>query len=655
MSPHHDHHRQQEQGSEEGCGHHQATPIPQSWLVAIAGLLTGTGLLLSWRLGEDASLSTMAYALASLAGGVLVFPPALKSLRRVRLDMNVLMMVAVAGAWLIGEGAEAAAVIFLFSLSELLESWSVGRARRAISTLLKLAPETAQRLSSDGTAQQVPVASIIIGDLLLVKNGERVPVDGEVVSGASAINQAPITGESLPVEKSQGDPVYAGTINGEGSLTVRATKSTGQSLLSRITRLVEEAEKQKAPTERFVDRFAAIYTPVVFVLALLVAILPPLWMGSGWSQWTYRALVLLVIACPCALVIATPVSIVSGLTALARCGVLVKGGGYLEAVGKLRVLAVDKTGTITEGRPRVTGIESTSALPEEEILARAAAVDFHSMHPLAQAVVEAARQRSIPFTPAQSFRSRTGLGAQGDVDGHPHFVGNHRFTHELGVCTPELEERLRGIEASGKSLAVVGHMPHEGCQGEALGIIAISDTVRPEAVEAMRQLHASGVEKIVMLSGDNQLTADAIAQMTGIDEVHGDLLPEQKVAHMKRLLAEYKHVGMMGDGVNDAPALALASVGIAMGAAGSDTAIETADIALMQDDLTKVAEAVHLGRRTVRIIQFNVTFAIAVKAAFLGLAVTGHTSLWLAILADTGATLLVILNALRLLGTKARG
>jgi len=628
---------------------HHETSLPQGLLVSLSGLLTGAGLLLAWWLGEKSWWALGAYAGASLAGGALVFPSAGQSLRRLRLDMNVLMMVAVVGAWIIGEAAEAASVIFLFSLSEMLESWSVGRARRAVSTLLKLTPETALRVAPNGSIEEVPVASVSAGDKIVVKSGERVPVDGEIISGFSAINEAPITGESLPVEKKSGDAVYAGTINGEGSLTVKATKVASQSMLSRIIRMVEEAEEQKAPTQRFVDRFASIYTPAVFVLALLVAVVSPLMAGGDWSVWAYRALALLVIACPCALVIATPVSIVTALTALARRGVLVKGGAHLETVGKLRALAVDKTGTITQGRPKVTGMERLSTMDEEQILALAASVDTHSMHPIAQAVVEEAKRRQISFTPATDYRSRTGLGAEGVVDGHPYFAGNHRFAHEMGVCTPELEEVLRKIEETGSSLTVVGHLPHAGCKGEALGVIIIKDVVRPEAAAALKRLHAAGIRKVVMLSGDNQRTAEAIARVAGIDEVHGELLPGQKVDHMKRLLAEHQYVGMIGDGVNDAPALALASVGIAMGTIGSDTAIETADIALMQDDLGKVAEAVLLGRRTVRIIQFNVAFAVIVKAVFLLLAVTGHTSLWLAILADTGATLLVILNAFRLL------
>ncbi|MGV3664399.1 MAG: heavy metal translocating P-type ATPase [Prosthecobacter sp.] len=643
-----DHH----EGKSKSCGScehgHDETTLPRNALVIASGALLSMGLLLQWRMAGPEWMPTLCFALSTVVGGLLVVPAALGALKKPRLDMNVLMTVAVTGAWLVNEGAEGAAVVFLFALSELLESWSVGRARRAISSLMSLAPETALVRRESGFVE-LAVGEVALGEEIRVRSGGRIPLDGEVIDGESAVNQAPITGESVPVDKKPGDGVYAGTINGEGTLTVKVTKKAGDSTLSRIITLVEEAEGQKAPTQRFVDKFARIYTPVVFVVALLVALVPPLVMQAEWSSWIYRSLVLLVIACPCALVIATPVSIVSGLTALARRGVLVKGGAYLEAVGRLRALAVDKTGTITQGRPQVTAVMAFGNVGEEEVLRRAAAIDAHSEHPLARAVVAAAKDRNIAWSDAAQYRSATGRGATAIIDGHPHFIGNHKMAHEMGVCSPEIEARLAEIEERGESLAILGHAPHEGCVGEVLGILSIGDTMRREAPEALRLLHAAGVEKVVMLSGDNQRTVDAIAKRAGIDEARGDLMPEQKIEHVKRLMAGHQHVGMIGDGVNDAPALALASVGIAMGAIGSDTAIETADMALMKDDLTRVAEAVVLGRRTLRVIQFNVAFALLIKAVFLLLAFTGHAGLWLAIVADTGATLLVILNALRLL------
>jgi Cd2+/Zn2+-exporting ATPase len=599
-------------------------------------------------------LQTAAFAIATLAGGLLVFPAAWKALLAKRLDMNVLMTVAVAGAWIIGEHGEAAAVVFLFSLSELLESWAATRARRAVKALLELSPPTAIVIAADGTERETAVAKVAIGAEIRIRSGSRVPLDGEVISGNSSVDQAPITGESVPVDKAPGDPVFAGTVNQEGSLTVRVTKAAGDSTLARIIQLVGEAEEQKPPTQRWVDRFAAIYTPAVFIVAILVAVLPPLVLGQAWNPWVYRALVLLVIACPCALVIATPVSIVSGLTALARRGVLVKGGIYLEAVGKLRALAVDKTGTITQGKPQVVGITEVGGISKGEILRRAAAINSHSEHPLATAIVTEAHIRKVVYAPAMDYVSITGQGAQASVDGHPHFIGNHRMAHEAGICTPEIEVLLTSIEAKGQSLAILGHIPHGDCKGEILGIIAIADTLRPEVTEALRLIHAAGIEKIIMLSGDNQRTASAIAKQAGIDEAIGDLMPDQKVEHVRKLVAQYAHVGMIGDGVNDAPALAVANVGFAMGAIGSDTAIETADIALMKDDLTKVADAILTGRRALRIIRFNVTFALAIKAVFLILAFAGIAGLWLAILADTGATLLVILNSLRLLSSPSK-
>lgn len=616
--------------------------------VIVSGVFTGVSLFLQWQNLFTPYGKITAAVIAILASGWLILPKALRALRHFSLDMNVLMTVAVTGAAAIGEWTEAAAVVFLFALSELLEGFSVGRARRAIQSLLELTPETALVKRGD-QIQEVRVEEVKVDETLVVKSGARVPLDGVVISGESAINQAPITGESMPVEKKSGDTVFAGTINGEGSLEVKVTKAFSDTTLAKIIKLVGEAQGQKAPSQRFVDQFAKIYTPTVFVVAILVLLSGPLLFHGTWFEWTYRALVLLVIACPCALVIATPVSIVSGLTAMARRGVLIKGGVFLEEIGRLKALAVDKTGTITEGKPRIQQVIPWNGKPEAEILRIAAAIDTHSEHPLAQAVVKYAEEKKIQFPRGENYQSKTGRGAEAQIDGHLYFVGNHRFAHESAVCSDELEKKLAELEAQAMSVVIVGHKPHEGCQGEVLGILAVGDTVRSNAAEAIKALHAAGVEKVVMLSGDNQKTADAIAKLVGIDEAYGNLLPDDKIARVRELTEKYKHVGMIGDGVNDAPAMAAASVGIAMGKAGTDTAIETADIALMQDDLSKVADTILLGRRTVRMIQTNIGFALGVKAIFLALAVTGHATLWMAILADTGATLIVIANALRLL------
>lgn len=623
--------------------------------VVISGVFTGAGLLIHWTKLAPEWVADVAFAIGIVAGGWFVVPKAWRAIRRKSLDMNVLMTLAVMGALAIHEWSEGAVVAFLFALSELLEAFSLARARKAVQALMQLTPETA--LLKDGewgeAFREVPVEEVAPGSTIAVKSGSRIPLDGEVIRGESAVNQASITGESMPVEKKPGDAVFAGTINGEGSLEIRTTKDYSDTTIAKIIHLVEEAQSQKAPSQRFVDVFARYYTPAVLVAAMLVVVLPPLLFGGEWVTWFYRGLVLLVVGCPCALVISTPVSVVSGLTAMARRGVLIKGGAVLEAVGKLRALAVDKTGTITEGKPRVTKVLALNSQSEADIIRVAAAIDAHSEHPLAQAVVAYAEEKQIAFPRCENYQARNGRGAEGVIDGHSYFVGNHRFTHELAVCSPQIEQRLAEIEADAQSVVVVGHKPHDDCAGEVLGVLAVGDTIRANAAEAVTALHRVGVQKIVMLSGDNQRTASAIASRAGIDEAHGDLLPNQKIERVKAMLAESQYVGMIGDGVNDAPAMAAASVGIAMGGAGTDTAIETADMALMEDDLSKVAEAVALGRRTVGIIKFNIAFALGLKALFLVLALTGYTSLWLAILADTGATLLVVANALRLLKAPA--
>jgi len=631
---------------EKGAGARR--PVWPTVLVALSGAATGVGIVLPWLGFKTGWIPDAAFLAAILSGGWLVVPKAIRSLRSFSFDMNVLMTVAVIGAVAIGEHAEGAAVVFLFSLSELLESWSVGRARHAIQALMELTPDTAI-VKRDGDWREVAAAEVRIGEVFLVKPGQKAPLDGEVTSGNSAMDQSPITGESIPVEKKPGDAVFAGTINAEGALEVRATKAAGDTTVARIVKMVEEAQQQRAPAQRFVDAFAKIYTPSVMGLAILLALVPPLLFAQPWDTWIYRALVLLVIACPCALVISTPVSVVSGLTAMARAGVLIKGGAHLEALAKLRALAVDKTGTITEGKPRVQEVISWNNKSEGEILRIAASIDAQSSHPLAQAVVEHARGQKVALDAVGDFRSITGRGAEGVISGHAYFVGNHRFAHELGVCSEQLEGQLAEIEATARSVVIVGHQPHGDCKGEVIGILVVGDTIRQEAPEAIRRIHAAGIRKVIMLSGDNTRTAQAIAKQAGIDEALGDLLPDQKIEKIRELEKTHGAVGMIGDGVNDAPALAAASIGIAMGAGGTDTAIETADVALIKDDLLMVAEAIRLGHRTVGMIRFNIIFSLAIKALFLVLAVFGLTSLWLAILADTGTTLLVVMNALRLL------
>lgn len=585
------------------------------------------------------------YLLAMLAGGWFVLPKAWYAARSLRPDMNLLMAVAVAGAVGIGEWLEAASVAFLFGLSLVLEHWSVGRARRAVEALLDLSPPTARVRGANGE-MEVPAAEVEPGTLLLIQPGERVPLDGEVVAGESEIDQAPITGESAPVAKAPGASVFAGTINGTGVLEVRSTRPANQTTLARIVRLVESAQSRRSPSERWVDRFARVYTPAVLALAVCVFLVPPLLFGGAWVVWLYRALVLLVIACPCALVISTPVSVVAALAASARAGVLVKGGAYLESPAGLRAIAFDKTGTLTRGRFEVVEVIPLDGHDEAELLARAAALEARSEHPLASAVVARAREMGLPVEPAEDFRSLPGRGATGRIGGTAYWLGSHRYLEERGQETPELHGRLEELARSGRTVVAVGDERH------VCGLLVLADGVRPDAAAVVRKLRAQGIQHLLMLTGDNRPTAEAIGRKLGIEKVIAELLPEDKVGVVEELVARYGAVAMVGDGVNDAPAMARATLGIAMGAAGSDAAIETADVALMADDLSRLPWLVEHSRRTLSVIRQNVVFSLAVKLVVLLLAVSGHATLWAAIAADMGASLAVIGNGLRLLRTR---
>jgi Cd2+/Zn2+-exporting ATPase len=448
--------------------------------------------------------------------------------------MNLLMSVAVLGALGIGAWDEAATVSFLFSVAELLESFSLRRVRRAIQKLMTLAPETAW-VKNASEFHEKPAAEVQVGDILQIRPGGRIPLDGTVEKGESSVDQSPITGESVPVSKAKGDEVFAGSINGEGSLEILVSKPFRESTLSKIIHLVEEAQSQKAPAQRFVDRFAAAYTPVVLFLAFAIAICPPLFFGQQWAVWFYRALVMLVIACPCALVISTPVAVVSGLTAAARKGVLIKGGAYLESLGKLTVLCLDKTGTITEGRPRVTDVVPLNSVGGEAVLRIASALAAHSGHPVAQAIMKHARNIGLSFPTVESFRSITGKGVTGEIEGHEYFLGNHKLVEEMAVCSPKIEKILTAIEQQGLTAVAVGHRPHQDCRGELVGVISVGDTIRPQARSSVQELRSQGIRRLVLLTGDNLVTAKKIAQDTGIEEVFAELLPEEKVALVKRL------------------------------------------------------------------------------------------------------------------------
>ena len=616
-------------------------------LTALSGIAVLGGLLLQLGLsggGESVPVAAIgSYLVGILAGLLLVLPKAWRAAIALRPDMNLLMSVAVVGAIAIGEWFEGAAVAFLFSFSLLLESWSVGRARRAIASLMDLSPPTAHLRSAGGEVQDVAPADVPVGSMVVVRPGEKIPLDGRVISGNSGVNQAPITGESVPVEKAEGHEVFAGTINGDGLLEVKTTKAADDTTLARIIKMVGDAGSKRAPSEKWVERFAAVYTPAVMLLALLILLVPPLALGGDWGEWLYRSLVLLVIACPCALVISTPVSVVASLAAAARNGVLIKGGVYVEVPAQLRAVAMDKTGTLTKGAPQVVDVVPMNGHDETELLTRAGALELNSNHPLARAIIEETTRRGLSIPAADQFETIQGKGAAGVIAGKPYWLGSHRYLEERGQETADVHTQLQEMQGAGRTVVVVGNDEH------VCGFITLADAIREETREAITQLHDAGVERVVMLTGDNEGTAKAIAREAGIDEVHAELLPEDKVTAIEKLVDELTHVAMIGDGVNDAPALARAALGMAMGAAGSDAAIETADIALMSDDLSKLPWLIHHSRRTLRIIRQNIAFSLAVKAVFVVLTFAGFASLWAAIAADMGASLLVIFNGLRLL------
>jgi Cd2+/Zn2+-exporting ATPase len=561
--------------------------------------------------------------------------------------MNLLMVVAVVGAILIGEFFEAATVAFLFAVALALESWSVGRARQAIAALMSISPNTARLRHDDGSETMTNVGGIAVGSRVVVLPGEKFPLDGQLVQGATTVNQAPITGESLPVEKSPGDEVFAGTINQDGAVEFVTTKPAEDTTLARIIRLVDDAQRKRSRSEQWVERFAHFYTPAVMMLAVAVMVLPPLAFGGSWSAWFYEGLVLLVIACPCALVISTPVSIVAALTAAAQRGVLVKGGEFIEAPARIRAVALDKTGTLTEGQPEVQVVVPLSGHTEDELLEIAAAVERRSEHPLAQAVVRAALARGIRADAATGYQAIQGKGATATVNGKLIWVGSHRLLEERGQETPEMHDQLERMERDGASVIVVGKNEH------VCGFIGLSDRLRAGARDALDELRQAGVRHMVMLTGDNRGTAEVIGRQAGVDQVRSELLPEDKVAAVEELVRQYGHVAMVGDGINDAPAMARANLGIAMGAVGTDAALESADIALMGDDLHGLTWLIRHSRRTLRIIQQNIFTSLGVKGVFVLLTLAGHASLWAAIAADMGASLLVISNGLRLLRSAA--
>ena len=633
-----------EGGAESAAAKAPAISRRAKALLALSGAAAIGSELLVWTGTAETSPAVIALALFSIAtGGLGTLRKGWLALKTFTLNINFLMSLAVMGAMAIGEWPEAAVVIFLFALAELIETLSLDHARNAIHGLMAMTPDTAW-VPDGADWREVPAESVAIGATVRVKPGERVPLDGVVTAGSSSVNQAPITGESVPVAKAAGDPVFAGTVNERGMLEFRVTANKGNTTLARIVKSVQEAQGQRAPTQRFIDKFAGYYTPAVVVLAALTVAVPTLFFGAAFAPWFYKALVMLVISCPCALVISTPVTVVSGLAAAARRGILVKGGLHLENGRLIKAVALDKTGTLTHGKPVVTDVIPLGGRAAQEMLALAAGVDAHSEHPVAAAIVSAwqnpagGEPRAVPA--ADSFESLTGRGAKAAVAGRLYYVGNHRLIEELGACSPAVEAELERLEKEGKTTVVLA------AEKEALCVIGVADTVRPHSREAIEQLHALGVAS-ALLTGDNQTTAAAIAAQVGIDDARGNLLPEDKLAAMDGLLARYGHVGMAGDGINDAPALAKATIGFAMGAAGTDTAIETADVALMDDDLRKLPQFIRLSRDTSGVLRQNIALAIGIKAVFFVLAFAGKATLFMAVFADMGASLLVIFNGLR--------
>lgn len=590
---------------------------------------------LAWQI---AGMGVAAVAIA--LSGLEVFKKGWSALRRGQLNINALMSVAVTGAFLIGQWPEAAMVMALYSLAEFIEARSVERARNAVAGLLALSPPRAEIRQPDGTWKLADASAVPVGALARVKPGERFALDGTVSAGRSAVDQSPVTGESIPVDKAPGDAVFAGTINQSGSLEFEVTRPASDTLLARIIHAVEEAQGQRAPTQRFVDRFAALYTPAIFVLALAVATGFPLLAGWPWLEAIYKALVLLVIACPCALVISTPVTVVSGLAAAARRGILIKGGVYLEQARKLTVLCLDKTGTLTEGKPRLVAQHVLEGgQPETRMLAIARSLAGRSDHPVSLAVAAGLDGQVLEV---RDFGAEPGKGVHGIVDGHPYILGNHRWLHERGQCSPDLEALMRAHEAQGRSVSVLAD------DTRALALFAVADTTKETSRQAVAELKALGVRP-VMLTGDNATTAQAIAGQVGITDVRAGLLPHDKLKAVQELRDVGEQVGMVGDGVNDSPSLAAARIGFSMGAAGTDAAKEAADVLIMNDDLRRIPETIRLSKKTYAVLWQNIVFALGIKAVFFALAISGDATMWMAVFADMGASLLVVFNGLRLL------
>ena len=614
----------------------------------ISALFIIVGFLFSFRSDGNSIMAALFFTAAILISGFNLFKQGLKNLSQAYFDMRTLMTIAVIGAMLIGEWAEGAIVVILFALSEKLESYAMDQSRQSLEALMELAPDQAL-VKRYGKEILLDIEDIIPGDLIIIKPGERIAMDGQVTFGHSTVNQAPITGESMPVEKKVGDGVYAGSLNEDGLLEVEVSQLAEDTSLAQIIHLVEEAQGQKAPAQQFVEKFAKYYTPFIMLVALLVAVLPPLFFNQNWQIWIYQGLSVLVVGCPCALVISTPIAVVAAIGNAARHGVLIKGGAYLEELGQVQAVAFDKTGTLTQAKPAVTDIIVTPLQDKKELLSLAAALENYSQHPLASAVLEKAEENQAIYKNIEviDFKSITGRGIQGSIAGDTYYLGNRRFILDQKVfLSAEHEHAMRHLQEQGKTVVILSD------EENILGFLAVADQIREESWAVITQLHEMGIEETVMLTGDNEATAQAVSQSIGIKDFEAGLMPQDKLNIIKKLEEDYGKVAMVGDGVNDAPALASASVGIAMGTGGTDTAIETADIALMADDLTKLPYTMCLSRKALRIIKGNITFSLGIKLLALLLVIPGWLTLWIAIMSDMGATLIVALNSLRLLRVK---
>jgi len=609
-----------------------------------SGILIAAGFCLQYT-DVPELVTILLYAAAIVLSGYKPIKSAWYAIKSKSLDMNVLMSSAAIGAALIGEWFEGATVVFLFALGTALQTSSLERTRRSIRGLMDLAPDEAWVKKGDELIQK-PAANVQIDEIIIIKPGDRIPLDGTITNGHSSINQAPITGESIPVEKQIGDTVFAGTINESGSLEVKVTKLANDTAIARIIHQVEEAQEQRAPAQAFIDRFSHYYTPIVFSIAIALIILPPILGFGSWGEWVYKGLALLIVACPCALVISTPVAIVSAIGNAARNGVLIKGGTFLEKAGTIDAIAFDKTGTLTEGKPQVTDITAFETT-EDRLLSVAFTLEDYSTHPIAKTIVAHAKDSNVTKAEGIDFTNIPGKGVQATIDGTIHYAGSLKLFEELGTDISNVREQAVNLQEEGKTIVIVG------TNDIIIGIVAVADTIRQTAVHSLEKLSHNGVKQLVMLTGDNKGTAKKVAAETSINRYFAELMPEDKVKAIKQLQQEGHHVAMVGDGINDAPALATADLGIAMGGAGTDTAMETADIVLMADNLEQLPHTMKLSRRAMRIIKENIWFSLLIKAVALILIIPGWLTLWMAVLSDTGAAIIVVLNALRLLRVKS--